>query len=151
VDFRIHRAGEGDVPNVVLLARQLYSEIQHEVAEQNVAATARALVAEEGSCALLAVRPDGTEALGLLTLAECTAMYAGGRFGSIQEFYVAPASRKQGAGHLLLAEARRFGASRAWTRLEVTATAEHVLAESAAYYRRNGFEESGPRLKLTLH
>lgn len=46
-------------------------------------------------------------------LNECTAIYAGGKFDEISEFYVAPRHRSAGVGALLVDAAADFGRNRA--------------------------------------
>jgi GNAT superfamily N-acetyltransferase len=129
---------------------RLYSEIQHDASEPAMAVAARALLTTKNAFAVLAFEGQDMDPVGLLTLVECAAMYAGGRFGTIQELYIAPTKRNLGIGRLLLGEAKTIALECGWTRLEVTATAEHILPRSAKFYRQNGFADSGPRLKLSI-
>ena len=57
----------------------------------------------------------------MLTLSETFAIYAGGRYGVIEEMYVRPAFREKGVGRALLERAATLAADRGWRRLEVTA------------------------------
>lgn len=61
-----------------------------------------------GVWALLAIAVDGTP-VGVLTLNECAAIYAGGKFGEISELYVSPNYRSLGIGVRLVDEAVAFG------------------------------------------
>jgi GNAT superfamily N-acetyltransferase len=99
--------------------------------------------------ALLAESTDG-DAVGVLTLNECCAIYAGGRFGEISELFVQPAFRSQGVGESLIRAAVDFGKSRGWKRLEVCAPPVPEWKRTVAFYRRTGFTQLGPRLKLSL-
>jgi ribosomal protein S18 acetylase RimI-like enzyme len=86
-----------------------------------------------------------------LTASESVAIYAGGRFGVIHEFSVAPEARSHGVGRALVAEISRIGRERDWRRLEVTAPPlEPPNQRAVAFYRANGFTTSGPHLKLSL-
>jgi GNAT superfamily N-acetyltransferase len=147
--FHCYRAATPDVPAVIGLVEQLYAEISHDLPADRVVAGAHAFVALDRAFALLAVDEAGPP-VGLLTLIECSAIYAGGSFGTIQELYVQSDVRDRGIGHVLLEEAKRIGRARGWSRLEVTATLERVLPRSVEFYRRNDFDDSGPRLKLHL-
>ena len=86
-------------------------------------------------------------AVGVITLNECTAIYAEGRFGTIAELYIAPAYRSQGVGALLLDRAMAFAKSRGWSRIEVGAPDQPRWSRTVDFYRRQGFVEVGPRLK----
>lgn len=104
--------------------------------------------------ALLAEADDGAAgdgaALGVLMLNECAAIYAGGAFGEITELYVAPEHRASGLGAGLIAAAADFARARGWPRLEVGAPDQPRWSRTVAFYRRNGFEEVGPRLRRLL-
>jgi GNAT superfamily N-acetyltransferase len=88
---------------------------------------------------------------GLLTLAECRALYAEGRFGIIPELYVRPDRRSQGVGGKLVTEAKRVARSNGWVRLEVTTPPLPQFDRTLAFYERQGFSISGGRkMKLSL-
>jgi GNAT superfamily N-acetyltransferase len=152
VSVHVRIAGPADVDAVADLAMRLYTEGEHEASPAAVVAVARSLGSVPHAYALLACDGDGGDAqpVALMTLVESVAMYAHGRFGIIQELYVAQGRRGQGVGRALMDEAKRIARRLGWTRLEVTATAEHILPESARFYRALNFEDSGPRLKLPL-
>ena len=91
------------------------------------------------------------EPLGFLALYESSALYTEGTYGTIPEFYVRPAHRSKGIGAALIGEARRFGQSRGWRRLEVTTPPLPQFDRTLAFYQREGFSISGGRkLKLEL-
>lgn len=89
--------------------------------------------------------------IGFATLYESYALYAEGAFGTIAEFYVRPAFRSSGVGGRLLAHVKAFGASRGWTRLEVTTPPLPQFDKTLAFYEREGFAITGGRkLKTSL-
>ena len=104
---------------------------------------------DAGYWAFLAEAPENG-AVGLITLNECTAIYAGGCFGEIPELYIAPAYRSQGLGALLLDRAIAFAKTRGWSRLEVGAPDQPRWQRTVDFYRKQGFTEVGPRLKHLL-
>jgi GNAT superfamily N-acetyltransferase len=89
--------------------------------------------------------------LGFISLYESYALYAEGAFGTIPELYVRPEHRSNRIGSLLLSEARLFGTTRGWKRLEVTTPPPPQFEKTLAFYEREGFEISGGRkLKTEL-
>ena len=94
--------------------------------------------------------PEG-QAVAALTLSECAALYAGGHFGEIAEFYVQPAHRSGGLGAKMLAAAAALASERGWPRLEVGAPDLPKWQRTFDFYQRCGFEEVGPRLRLLLN
>ncbi|OED48070.1 hypothetical protein ACH42_02755 [Endozoicomonas sp. (ex Bugula neritina AB1)] len=90
------------------------------------------------------------EIVGVLTLNECAAIYAAGKFGEIMEIYILPELRSEGIGAQFLAEAKRFGKERKWPYLEVGAPAQPKWQQTYDFYIREGFREIGPRLEFLL-
>lgn len=147
----VRSANVDDSDAVTRLVMNLYDEIGHNVTEEAARYVTQELLAGEPSYgALLAFLPDTHRAVGLLTLAQTCATYAGGRFGIIQEFYVKAEVRSRGVGRALLAHARELAVKRHWTRLEVTAPFGERFWRSVKFYRENGFHDSGPRLFLAV-
>lgn len=90
------------------------------------------------------------ECVGLLTLVETFALYAGGNYGVIDEMYVAPEYRSRGAGKMLLAAAKELGRQKRWLRLDVTAPPEVEWQRTVNFYEREGFVFTGPKLRCKL-
>lgn len=88
---------------------------------------------------------------GFISLYESYALYAEGVFGTIPELYVRPPYRGGGVGYRLVSQAKSFGVSRGWTRLEVTTPPLPQFDRTLAFYEREGFAVTGGRkLKLAL-
>lgn len=106
---------------------------------------------ERGRYVVFWARTTSGEPAGFIALSESQALYAGGAFGTIPEFYVRPACRRAGLGRQLLACARTFGVARGWTRLEVTTPPLPQFERTLAFYEREGFAITGGRkLKASL-
>ena len=150
VTLRLATAEDADT--VAALTARLMEELAGELEEAyrpgRLAPVARRLLAGDGFAALLAFDAAG-EAVALLTLSECAAVYALGRFGEIAEFYVAPARRSSGLGARMVEAAAAQARARGWTRLEVGAPDLPRWQRTVDFYMRCGFAEVGPRLKLT--
>lgn len=99
--------------------------------------------------ALLA-RDDAGEPIGVLTLTETFAIFAGGAYGVIDELYVAPHHRSAGLGRRLLDAAAAIGRERGWRRLDVAAPPGDAWKRSVAFYEKNGFVFTGPKLRRLL-
>jgi GNAT superfamily N-acetyltransferase len=149
---RIERATWSDLPEVLRLVERLLDEL-HEDDEFVGLDRHRTLgdLEREGNrfVALLARREDG-EAAGVLTLTETFAIYAGGRYGVIDELYVAPAHRSSGVGRLLLDAAAAVGRERGWRRIDVTAPPGDKWQRTVSFYEKNGFVFTGPKLRRSL-
>lgn len=96
-------------------------------------------------------RDNGGNPAGFISLYESYALYAEGAFGTIPELYVRPKYRANEFGLRLVSQAKSFGASRSWTRLEVTTPPLPQFDRTLAFYEREGFSISGGRkLKVSL-
>ena len=108
------------------------------------------LLAEgQGFWAFLAVADDGA-IVGVLTLNECAAIYAEGRFGEIVELYVSPSWRSAKTGAKLIDAAVAFGRAQGWAAIEVGAPSLPTWQRTVDFYLGYGFKEIGPRLELDL-
>lgn len=156
-EFRIQSATAADAPVVAEMVGELLAEIMRTIGAQafnfDLAETTARLadfVEREKYFVFVARDGHGREA-GFVALCESHALYAEGVFGTIPELYVRPEYRSQGLGLHLLAQARAFGSSRGWKRLEVTTPPLPEFDRTLAFYEREGFAVTGGRkLKLLL-
>jgi len=88
--------------------------------------------------------------VGLITISHSFAIYNGGDFGVITELYVAKEQRSRGIGKLLLEKAYEFAKHHNWTKIEVGAPNKSEWPRTIDFYKENGFEEKGPKLRLNL-
>jgi GNAT superfamily N-acetyltransferase len=88
--------------------------------------------------------------VGILTLNECAAIYAGGKFGEISELYVDSSQRSSGVGAKLIDAAKQFAIQKGWPEIEVGAPPQPEWKRTVDFYLSRGFVYSGPRLYLTL-
>jgi GNAT superfamily N-acetyltransferase len=91
------------------------------------------------------------EPVGFIALFEGHALYAEGAFGIIPELFVRPEFRSHQVGLSLMSQAKAFGSSRGWKRLEVTTPPLPQFDKTLSFYERVGFEITGGRkLKVLL-
>lgn len=87
---------------------------------------------------------------GLITIAESFAIYNGGDFGVITEFYVDRNARSNGIGKLLLNHVLDFSKSMHWSKVEVGAPNAEEWPRTIHFYESNGFKQKGPKLRIDL-
>ncbi|MCY1128257.1 GNAT family N-acetyltransferase [Frigidibacter sp. RF13] len=150
MSFHVQIATAADAQLVGELVARLIEELSggEKVDREAMTATALSLLAANSVIGLVAM--EGGQALGLLMLNECAAIYAGGRFGEITELYVMPERRSSGVAARLVTAAADLGRDRGWKRIEVGAPELPAWARTKAFYEREGFTEVGPRLKRML-
>ena len=110
--LEIVAAGRSDWPDVVRLVGRLLAELEdssEEFAGLDAAAALRSLEGEGRALQAFVAREGPGEPVGVLTLTETFALYAGGRYGVIDELYVVPECRSRGVGRGLLDAALSFG------------------------------------------
>jgi GNAT superfamily N-acetyltransferase len=88
--------------------------------------------------------------IGIITLHECAAIYAGGIFGEISELYVKPKFRSLKVGELLLSSAIEYGKKFGWKRLEVGCPALGESPRTFKFYEKQGFQCTGARLRFLI-
>jgi len=147
------RAAPEQLPVVLELIQRLLAELSDDPAEfvgWNPVQVGPALeAAGDRFAALLACTAVG-EIVGVVTLTEAVAAYAGGRYGIISELYVVPSHRSEGVGRSLLDAVKAYGRERGWRRVDVTAPPEARWERTVDFYRRNGFVFTGPKLRCQL-
>lgn len=150
-DIALQRAGAADAAEVAAMAGELLNEIMDAIGVRafdfdlgETTARLRDFFDREKYFVFVAF-DDNERASGFVSLCESHALYAGGTFGTIPEFYVRPAFRSNGVGRGLLDAARAFAAARGWTRLEVTTPPLPEFDRTLAFYEREGFAITGGR------
>lgn len=156
-NFTIHRVIASDAPEIAVMVGELLAEIMNAIGIQafnfDLAETTFRLqdfLTREKYFVFVARSGSGDPA-GFIALYESHALYAEGAFGTIPELYVRPVYRTNRLGLRLVSQAKSFGASRGWTRLEVTTPPLPQFDRTLAFYEREGFAISGGRkLKVSL-
>lgn len=123
----------------------LTGDRQFDAERNSIAHACAQLLANDLYTVLLARMEAGGGSLGFITLTEVHALYAGGAFGMIPEFYVRPGFRSEGIGTKLLDAAKAHARAKGWTRLEVTTPPLPQFERTLQFYEAQGFEVSGGR------
>jgi GNAT superfamily N-acetyltransferase len=151
--LRIERAGPGNRNVVLVLVERLLRELEDSPDEFQGIERHRIVrdleLAGERFTAFLALLPSG-EAVGVVTLFEAFAVYAGGNYGIIDEMYVAPEHRGAGVGSRLLEAVTQEGRRKGWMRIDVTAPPEKRWDRTLKFYESRGFVFTGPKMRLRL-
>jgi GNAT superfamily N-acetyltransferase len=156
-EFAIRRATVADAPEVAAMVGELLSEIMTSIGIQvfnfDLDETMARLTdfINRGKYFVFVACGVNGEPAGFIALYESYALYAEGAFGTIPELYVRPKYRSQKLGRRLVSQAKDFGASRGWSRLEVTTPPLPQFERTLEFYERDGFSITGGRkLKVAL-
>lgn len=153
----IHRATVSDAHNIAVMVGELLNEIMVTMKVNyfnfNLDATTARLtdfIAQEKYFVFVA-QDAHSSPIGFVAIFEGYALYAEGSFGTIPELFVRPEFRSQHVGQQLLDQAKVFGHSRGWSRLEVTTPPLPQFDKTLSFYEREKFEITGGRkLKVLL-
>lgn len=116
------------------------------------AATAE-LVRDRGLGALLVAEAGGEDGIvGVLAASWQHAIHVPGRYGTIQDLWVRPEWRSRAVGHELVEAFCELAREQGAKRIEVGLPREDFarIDATTAFYRANGFEHLGPRMRRKL-
>jgi GNAT superfamily N-acetyltransferase len=153
-EFAVREATVEDAAAVAAVIGQLLVELSGGgPAESELEAATIELVGDRGLGALLVAEAGGENGIvGVLAASWQHAIHVPGRYGTIQDLWVHPEWRSHAVGHELVEAyceiARREGAKR----IEVGLPREDFerIEATTAFYRANGFEHLGPRMRRKL-
>lgn len=83
--------------------------------------------------------------IGVVTLTETYALYAAGKIGVIQEFYVSPKFRDSGVGSMLIEQVKKYGKQQSWSCLELCTPPLPEFDRTLMFYQKNGLSPVGGR------
>lgn len=83
--------------------------------------------------------------VAVATIAETYALYAGGKIGVIQEFYVLPELRSLGLGAMLIEQVKKYGTTRDWSCIELCTPPLPEFEGALNFYQHNGLIPVGGR------
>jgi GNAT superfamily N-acetyltransferase len=148
----VREAGADDVEAVATAVEALLLELGGSRPERSdLEAEVRALLDDPEGGSVLIAEADG-DVVGVLSASWQRAIHVPGVYATIQDLWVDEAWRSRGVGAELVeaiaSQARRRGVSR----LEVGLPRETfaAIASTESFYRRNGFEHLGPRMRRLL-
>jgi len=144
--IEIRTATQSDGECVCSLAFGLLSELYPGMysLDQLSPVVARILTQSDDVAAFIAMHGD--QAIGLITVNRCSAIYAFGDFGEISELYVTQEFRSSGVGAKLLHKAVEHAGAQGWSMLEVGAPDVPKWQRTVDFYAENEFSIVGPRL-----
>jgi GNAT superfamily N-acetyltransferase len=147
----IREASEEDIEVITDMVIRLLTELGGApVDREPYLKTCAELLKQPQSYTVFLAFSESNQCMGVVTIAESHAIYAGGRFGVIREFYVSPEKRSSKIGHELLSTVIEYSRIRNWKRIEVGAPNSQKWERTVSFYIREGFVEIGPRLKFVL-
>ena len=91
---------------------------------------------------------ENNETIAFFTLAESFSIFAHGKYGIINELWVAKQFRSKGIGKAVIQEILKIGTDKKWKRIDVSAPADEKWNRTFDFYQKNGFVFTGRKLKI---
>lgn len=151
MSISIERATQKDIHEILLLLKELYTELGEEsesIKYLNEEFLKNILNSEQTEIFL--AKTADHRVSGILTLTESQSIYAGGAYALLDEMYIVPEYRNSGIGTSLIEKMKEMGKQRNWKRIDVTAPTEERWTKAVNFYEKCGFVYTGPKLKLTI-
>jgi branched-chain amino acid aminotransferase len=147
-------ATEADAPAAAAAIGELLAELSGggPAAEELEQATAE-LVRDGGMGALLVAEAGGEDGIvGVLAASWQHTVHVPGRYATIQDLWVHPDWRSRAVGHDLVEAFCEVARGEGAKRIEVGLPREDFerIGATTAFYRANGFEHLGPRMRRRL-
>lgn len=148
----VREAGGEDVGAVATAVESLLAELGGRRPERSQLETeVRALLDDPEGGSVLIAEADG-DVVGMLSASWQRAIHVPGIYATIQDLWVDEAWRSRGVGAELVEAIASQARGRGVSRLEVGLPRETfaAIASTESFYRRNGFEHLGPRMRRLL-
>ena len=154
-EIDIIKATKNDIKIIVDLITKLLIDFNNQsdsdfiVNRDTLETVTRKLITRNNFGAFIAYASKNTP-VGLITISEAFAIYNGGDFGVITELYVDRNYRSAGIGKLLLQTVFKFSEVMNWNKIEVGAPNSEEWPRTLEFYKKNGFKQKGPKLRVDL-
>ncbi|MDQ2629695.1 MAG: GNAT family N-acetyltransferase [Actinomycetota bacterium] len=148
----VREAEAADLEAVAIAVESLLAELGGRCpARPELEAEARALLEDPEGGSVLIAEADG-QVVGVLSASWQRAIHVPGIYATIQDLWVDEGWRSRGVGAELVEAIASQARARGVGRLEVGLPRETfaAIASTESFYRRNGFEHLGPRMRRLL-
>jgi GNAT superfamily N-acetyltransferase len=148
----LRQADDGDVEGVATAVEGLLAELGGRMPSRaEMEAEVQALLDDPQGGSVLIAEADG-RIVGVLTASWQRAIHVPGVYATVQDLWVDEAWRSRGVGAELVEAIASQARTRGVSRLEVGLPRETfaAIASTESFYRRNGFEPLGPRMRRLL-
>jgi GNAT superfamily N-acetyltransferase len=152
IQATVREAGNADLEGVATAVEHLLEELGGRCPERSeLEAEVRALLDDPEGGSVLIAEADG-EIVGVLSASWQRAIHVPGVYATIQDLWVDEDWRSRGVGAELVEAIASQARARGVSRLEVGLPRETfaAIASTESFYRRNGFEHLGPRMRRLL-
>lgn len=150
MECKIIEATEKDINVILLMMEKLYLELGKE--KKHFVFLNKKFIEEilsSGKTIILKAVTNSMEICGMITLTESQAIYAGGKYGTIDEIYVPKIHRKLNVGKKLIDKAKEIGLKKNWQTIEVKIPATKN-EPAVSLYEKKGFNFIGSNFRYKI-
>ncbi len=149
--INIYRIKEEEIILGLNLLEALYLELGEESESiKFLSATFLKNILNSGKTVFYMISSEQIQHLGFFTLTTSQAIYAGGQYGIIDEFYILPQYRYTKIGLKIIEEIKKIGKEKGWKRIDVTAPTNSDENGVVNFYLKANFLHTGQKLKLNI-
>jgi GNAT superfamily N-acetyltransferase len=148
---KIEKAIREEFNVAIQLLKELYLELgEEEDSVKYLDLDLLKILTETGMTEIYLAKTDHLRIVGIMTITECQSIYAGGKYGLLDEMYIKPEFRSKSIGTRFIEKLKEIGAEKKWNRIDVTAPTEERWKRTVAFYEKSGFIFTGPKMKLVI-
>lgn len=146
ITFRVATVNDSDLIGAFIVALtseicELTNKTHFDIDLLDTIAGCKKLI-KAGNYAAIIGRYNDTP-IAVITMSETYALYAGGKIGVIQEFYVLPEYRDSGIGTLLIEQVKAYGIQHEWSCIELCTPPLPEFQRTLHFYQKNGLNIVG--------
>jgi GNAT superfamily N-acetyltransferase len=151
MNLQVDLASKDETSIIIELLKKLYLELGEE--SESVSFLSDKLILamiNSGKTEIYLAKQDNNKIVGIATLTETQAIYAGGNYGLLDEMYVLPEFRSKNIGKNLVQKIISVAREKKWKRIDVTTPTEQRWEKTVKFYQSCGFVFTGQKLKLLM-
>lgn len=148
--LRVRVASADDCTTIANLASNLLTEINRDNKTITITQERVRLFIESSIPTVTFLAENDTVPVGFISAVTSSAIYSEKDFGIINELYVEPLSRSEGIAAQLIKALTDHAGNIGWSSLSVGTPHQPQWIRTLNFYKKQGFVEIGPRLRLKL-
>ncbi|MBC7861510.1 MAG: GNAT family N-acetyltransferase [Bacteroidia bacterium] len=151
VELNLQKANIKFSSEIISLLEDLYTELGEEA--ESIKFLNKKLIEEilaSGKTEIYFIQIAEKKNIGIVTLTETQAIYAGGKYGCLDEMFVLPEHRSANIGEKVIKMIKHIAKEKNWKRVDVTAPSESKWNRTVSFYEKCGFVFTGPKLKFKI-
>lgn len=144
-EIAIREIQEYDLVQFKILLLNFYAEIDHSFSEDNLDTIINDFLAK--GIIIVSIESNSNAIVGFICAVESSALYARGNFGVLNELYIIPEFRSKKIGQKLIHFLIEIGKNKKWSRIELDTPEVEKSIKTINFYKKEGFETIGFRMK----